>query len=110
MIQTPISTSQQELLKAIIQMSELYNIDKTSETMYRLFIKKIESSEGIWEQIYAYFSIGVWYSHKTYYDKAIRAFMYAMEMLDSHKKNIKESAIFKADCHYNIALGYWAQK
>lgn len=110
MAQNPPPTGQQELLKAIIQMSELYNIDKTTETMYSLFIKRVEQTEGIWEQIYAYFNIAVWYSQKTYYDKSNKAFTYALEMLDSHKKNMKESAIFKADCNYNIALGYYAQR
>ena len=91
-------------------MSEVYNIDKTTETMYRLFIKRVEQSEGIWEQIYAYFNIAVWYSQKTYYDKANKAFTYALELLDSHKKNVKESVVFKADCFFNIALGCWAQR
>lgn len=30
--------------------------------------------------------MGVWYTHKTYYDKSIKSFLYAQELLDSHKK------------------------
>ena len=36
------------LLKSIIRISELYYIDKTTEIMYKLFIKLIEKYEGIW--------------------------------------------------------------
>lgn len=45
---------------------------------------------------------------KTYYDKSVKSFSYCMELLDSHKRNITESIIFKADCLYNIGQAYWA--
>jgi hypothetical protein len=32
--------------------------------------------------------MGVWYLTKTYYDKSIKSLMYALELLDSHKKGI----------------------
>lgn len=63
--------------------------------------------EGIWEQIYAYFNMGVWYMKKTYYDKSGKAFLYCLQLLDSHKKNVAESVIFRADCLFNIAQSYW---
>lgn len=46
---------------------------------------------------------------KTYFDKSVKSFLYALELLDSHKKNISESIVFKADCLYNVAQGYWVQ-
>ena len=75
--------------------------------MYKLFIKLIEKYEGIWEAIYAYFNIGVWYTKRTYYEKSIKAFIYCREMLDSHKKNNKEAIVFKGDVLFNLAIGYW---
>lgn len=61
----------------------------------------------MWEQIYTYFNMGVWYMEKTYYDKSVKSFLYALELLDSHKKGTAESAVFKADCLFNIGIGYW---
>lgn len=26
----------------------------------------------------------------------------------SHKKDVPDTILFRADCHYNIGLGYWA--
>jgi hypothetical protein len=43
--------------------------------------------EGTWEQIYAYFNMGVWYMKKTYFGKSIKAFSYALEILSNYKKN-----------------------
>lgn len=52
--------------------------------------------------------MGVWYHRKTYYDKAAKSFLYTLELLESHKKNMAESVIFKADCLYNLSQAYWA--
>ncbi len=62
----------------------------------------------MWEQIYAYFNMGAWYMRKTYFDKSIKSFLYSLELLESHKKGSAESAIFKADCLFNISQAYWA--
>ena len=94
-------------MKSIIQISDAYFLDKISETMYGRYIKLIEQFEGIWEQIYAYFNIGVWYSHKTYYEKSIKSFMYALELINSHKKDVSDTILFRGDCHFNIALSLW---
>lgn len=45
---------------------------------------------------------------KTYYDKSIKSFLYALELLEGHKKGVAESVVFKADCLFNIGLNYWA--
>lgn len=75
-------------MSSIIQLSEQYNVDKTTESAFKLFTKRVEQTEGVWEQIYAYFNVGVWYLSKTYYDKAIKSFVYALELLDGHKKGL----------------------
>ena len=45
--------------------------------MFGYYIKVVERFEGVWEQIYAYFSMGTWYANKTYYHKAIKCYSYA---------------------------------
>lgn len=102
-----ISKVKNLVLQAVIQLGEFYNVDKTSESAYKIYIKKIEIEDGIWEQIYAYFNMGVWYMKKTYYDKSVKSFNYCLELLDNHKKGATESVIFRADCLYNIAQGHY---
>jgi tetratricopeptide (TPR) repeat protein len=105
----PLLKTKHLVLHSIIQISEVCNIDKTSEAAFRILIKKIELEEGLWEQIYAYFNVGVWYMKKTYFDKSVKSFCHCYELLSSHKKNSAEVAVFKANCLYNMALGYWSQ-
>lgn len=53
--------------------------------MFALYIKLIERFEGIWEQVYAYFNMGMWYAKKTYNFKALKCFIYSVELIQSHK-------------------------
>ena len=53
--------------------------------------------------------MGLWYSGKTYYQKAIKCFSYAAEIAAKH--NINEGAgILIADATYNIALCRYSLK
>ena len=77
--------------------------------MFALFIKLCEKFEGAWEQIYAYFNMGVWYVEKTYYQKAIKCFNYAVQQ--ATKNNINSSSGFLvADATYNIAVCQYSLK
>lgn len=88
---------------AVLDISETAGLDKISEKMLANFIKLCEKFEGTWEQIYAYFNMGVWYAGKTYYQKAIKCYSYACDM--ASKSNINENAgLFVADATYNIAV------
>ena len=51
--------------------------------------------------------MGVWYSNKTYYHKAIKCFIHASELATGHKIS-EGSSILKADAIYNIALCSYA--
>lgn len=62
------------MLLNIVQLSERYMIDKITERMYGRYVRVVEQFEGIWEQVYAYYHVGVWYCKKTYYQKGIKAF------------------------------------
>lgn len=55
--------------------------------MFVNFIKLCERFDGIWEQIYAYFNMGLWYAGKTYYQKAIKCFVYSSDLAATHKIN-----------------------
>lgn len=75
--------------------------------MYANFIRIIERMEGIWEQAYAYFNMGLWYARKTYYLKALKCFNYAFELVLSNKSSREASdnaTIFKGDAVFNISL------
>lgn len=67
----------------------------------------IERFDGIWEQIYAYYNMGIWYAHKTYYQKALKCFTYSLELIASHKSSREvsdNSIIFKGDAMFNVSL------
>lgn len=66
-------------------MAELGNYDTVVEKINTLYIKLIEKTEGIWERIYSYFQVGVWYARKTYYKKATLCFAHALSLLNDHK-------------------------
>ena len=75
--------------------------------MFSNFIKLVEKFEGIWEQGYAYFHMGLWYAKKTYYQKALKCFTYAYELILAHKSSREaadNAAVFKGDALYNISL------
>ena len=55
--------------------------------MFANFVKLTERFDGVWEQIYAYFNLGRWYAGKTYFQKAIKSFIYAAELAAKHNIN-----------------------
>jgi hypothetical protein len=51
--------------------------------------------------------MGLWYARRTYYQKALRCFTYAYELILAHKSSREASesaAVFKGDALFNIAL------
>jgi hypothetical protein len=75
--------------------------------MFANFIKVVEKFEGIWEQIYSYYNISIWYANKTYYQKAVKAFSYCLELITSHKGNkeaYENTAVLRGDICFNSAL------
>lgn len=106
-VPTDFTSAYKKLLLGIVDVSESANLDKVSERMYAHFIKLVEKFEGIWEQGYAYFNMGLWYARKTYYQKALKCFTYAYELILARKPSKEaadNAAAFKGDALYNIAL------
>ena len=68
------------------------------------FVRFVEQSQGIWEQIYAYYNLALWYAQKTYYSKAIKSLEYTLELLSSHKHQTDDLVLLKADAYFNMAL------
>lgn len=68
----------ENVLKAVIKISETHCNDKVTESLLTKFIVLVEKFDGISEQVYAYFNMGNWYLNKTYHQKAIMCFNHSL--------------------------------